>query len=492
MWPGPSSVKFNAVSEEKLNDQQGNHIAIFQNDIDGAAAQFDLLQRAYVGRTIRDALDTWGGGNGLDSYCEQIERDTGLGEFDRLTAAYLRDPKTGVLFCKSMAKHEAGMPYPMSDADWRVAQKMALGGDVLKKSWLRTVNNNSVAARGLGQRVLARAKTYLGEQEDDELTQQHIVEWAHLLGRKDVPKNGAFAWCADFVGGLCVLEGAQVPAPADALLARKYLNVGIRIEPEDAQPGDLCIKERGQGMGHIGIIDSVDLENRTFVPIAGNSDDMVRYEDEDNGGPWHMDSDELLGIVRLVPSKLRPNGTKSIPDTISDSPSLRVQCNAIIAATGAAVVSGYETVVSYVEWIFGIAPSVADNASQAVGTTRQMAEHVGVSLPAKVLVGVALACMVSVIVRQLRQKSTGDVVQAKKFNFGKWPFTKATTAVPAEVELSSPEAVLTIPADDPKMVAKPRSKAKAKPKTTARKRLPKRPAKAKAKPAKSKRAKARA
>lgn len=130
MWPGPSAKKFGMVSEYQTGDRQGNKIAVFPDALHGAAAQFDLLKSKYVGKTVKDAIKTWSGGNSSEAYAKRVAMAAGLAVDDVLTEDTLKGQK-GIDFAKAMAFHEAGAHYPLTDDQWREAQNVAINGTSL-------------------------------------------------------------------------------------------------------------------------------------------------------------------------------------------------------------------------------------------------------------------------------------------------------------------------------------------------------------------------
>jgi len=127
MWPGPSAQKFGSTSSETLRD--GNKIAQFDSPILGAAAQFDLLASPrYVGRPIGQVIDEWSGSTGgkgnVSDYATKVANSVGLKPSDPLSLDILQGP-TGVALAKTQAQWEAGSPYPLSDDQWKTAQRLA-------------------------------------------------------------------------------------------------------------------------------------------------------------------------------------------------------------------------------------------------------------------------------------------------------------------------------------------------------------------------------
>jgi hypothetical protein len=127
-YPGPSARRFGSNRFAVIGG--GHRIAIFDDPIVGAAAQFDLLNRGYVGRTLRSAIEKWSGGNFSSSYVRSVSRETGIKANDVLTSELIAGPQ-GVALVRSMARHEAGEAYPLTHEQWAEAQKLALGARAL-------------------------------------------------------------------------------------------------------------------------------------------------------------------------------------------------------------------------------------------------------------------------------------------------------------------------------------------------------------------------
>jgi hypothetical protein len=88
--------------------------------VNGAAANFDLLRRNYVGLTIGAAGAKWTGDNGF-----------GIPGYDPnaiLTAEMVDDPAQAIAVMKAMARREAGRESPLTDEQWRQAHAMFKAG----------------------------------------------------------------------------------------------------------------------------------------------------------------------------------------------------------------------------------------------------------------------------------------------------------------------------------------------------------------------------
>jgi hypothetical protein len=126
-WPGPSSERFGELDSVDLNDglNQGNKAAVFPSAVHGGAALFDLYNRQYAGQTLRQALNRWAGGNNIDSYLSMFSQHMGLGPNDVINSKDIKNRTWAIRFAKTMARHEAGVPYPMDDRAWQQAHAMA-------------------------------------------------------------------------------------------------------------------------------------------------------------------------------------------------------------------------------------------------------------------------------------------------------------------------------------------------------------------------------
>src|SRR5690606_13153203 len=121
MYPGKIASLFGATGEENLST--GHKIARFENPIQGAAAQFALLNSFYKDMTLKDALNKWSGGNNVDSYVSFVQQRTGLSPNTPITTELLQSP-VGVALTKAMSAFETGREFPLADQEWFAAQKL--------------------------------------------------------------------------------------------------------------------------------------------------------------------------------------------------------------------------------------------------------------------------------------------------------------------------------------------------------------------------------
>lgn len=129
MHLGKIAKKWGAMGKEELKDGTGqkNNAAVFPDALSGFAAQFDLLKSSYLGKSLRQAIQEWSGGNNVNDYLEHIRRETGFNERTFLSREFLAS-ENGFRLVKAMAKHEAGRQYPVDDDVIRTAQVMVMSG----------------------------------------------------------------------------------------------------------------------------------------------------------------------------------------------------------------------------------------------------------------------------------------------------------------------------------------------------------------------------
>jgi hypothetical protein len=129
MYPGKSSKKFGSTSYETLRSKDGVHkIATFPTKLHGAAAMFDLLDRAYSGMTVEAAVQKWCGNYYLATYLKVLDKRGNIAPGVELTKAFLRDHGRSIPLARAMAWQEAGQEYPLTEQEWVEAHSMAFAG----------------------------------------------------------------------------------------------------------------------------------------------------------------------------------------------------------------------------------------------------------------------------------------------------------------------------------------------------------------------------
>lgn len=124
-YPGPTATQFGSSGYGVIGG--GHKIARFATPEQGAAAQFGLLGRRYVGKPLGAAITEWSGGNSSPGYIAAVSRATGLNPGTIITPELLQSPQ-GIGLAKAMARQEAGREFPMTNEQWARAQAIAFGG----------------------------------------------------------------------------------------------------------------------------------------------------------------------------------------------------------------------------------------------------------------------------------------------------------------------------------------------------------------------------
>lgn len=124
-WYGPTAQAYGATG--RIDLPGGNNAAVFDDPVNGAAAQFALWGKRYADMPLSAAISKWSGGNSSPAYVNFIQKQTGLLPDTVLTRDVLAGPQ-GVALAKAQAHWEAGKDYPLSDDQWRAAQAKAFGG----------------------------------------------------------------------------------------------------------------------------------------------------------------------------------------------------------------------------------------------------------------------------------------------------------------------------------------------------------------------------
>jgi uncharacterized protein (TIGR02594 family) len=248
-----------------------------------------------------------------------------------------------------------------------------------------------------------------------------IEVWESRLGVKEVPGKGTNPvideWCADAghpelndndawcsVSMASAAKAADLPFPPKNVnaAARSWLTMGVTINPDDVQPGDVLVWPRGNStwQGHVNCCHEV----RTYrgkvqvKAIGGNQSNAVTITD------WQNISGVLPnGVRRLVPATvkdLRKAGSTTIKDADGEEK---------LGIVGAFFVPIFEGARAVIEGMFGsVAPpqfaSLPDGLSWW-GTLLEVAGRVWGYAAAHPWLAAVLLISIGMVVRsQLRKR----------------------------------------------------------------------------------------
>jgi murein L,D-transpeptidase YcbB/YkuD len=182
MWPGATATKWGSTKWQYLADGtgqggggKGNKIAIFDNWVDGIAAQMDLWRTSknYKNKRLKDAIQIWSGGNNVPSYLTYLKaRVPGLTNDTVMDEAFWRGPMA-IPFLKAQAQHEAGKAIPASDEDYATAQRRVMAeqatADMVSATDVKPILRNGsvgVAVKALQQALGIPADAIFGRDTE--------------------------------------------------------------------------------------------------------------------------------------------------------------------------------------------------------------------------------------------------------------------------------------------------------------------------------------
>ncbi len=257
----------------------GLKIARFPSPVNGAASNFDLLNRDYTGMTIGAAGRKWTGAHGFGV--------PGYDPNSMLTKQMVDDPSQAIPLLKAIANRESGRGNNLTEEQWRQAHQMFEAGsadaylDGLPAMDLSKVQIGKKTGAGL----LKRALEHIGE------------EYENVLVPKDDP-NWKGPWdCAEFMSWLVYQEARKLygctddkadPSKAEAYTGAwkndaERLGKKVSVAEAAATPGGIVLRyPPGPGkMGHIALCDG----NGGTVEAKGERYGVVA--DTVHGRTWH-------------------------------------------------------------------------------------------------------------------------------------------------------------------------------------------------------------
>jgi uncharacterized protein (TIGR02594 family) len=145
------------------------------------------------------------------------------------------------------------------------------------------------------------AQTYIGTTEGPGPENNPVIMEMYASVGHDWVEHDSVAWCAAFVGHC--LERAGIRSTRK-LTARSYLDWGVPVEIDDAQPGDIAVIPRGASswQGHVFFIDRV--EGPWVWGLGGNQSDAVTVK--------RYPISKLLGLRRA--GNIAPAVTMTVRD----------------------------------------------------------------------------------------------------------------------------------------------------------------------------------
>jgi Putative peptidoglycan binding domain len=156
-FPSAEAARFGQTGYGSLLGGQFK-IARFPSPVNGAAANFDLLDRKYTGMMIGAAGTKWTGAFGFGV--------PGYDPNSMLTKAMLEDPSQAIPLLKAIAGRESGRGNNLTEEQWRQAHAMFKLGSADK--YLASLGQTGPGVTPTGARtgagLLKRAQEHIGEE----------------------------------------------------------------------------------------------------------------------------------------------------------------------------------------------------------------------------------------------------------------------------------------------------------------------------------------
>jgi lysozyme len=101
------------------------------------------------------------------------------------------------------------------------------------------------------------------------------------------------------------------------------------------------------------------------------------------------------------------NPRKTAREAVKDSPSLRLQINALVTTIVLAFWTAWDWVLSFGGWLMSWLPGAANEVGTTVGAVKTIAEPAGIAVPVALMGAVIMSCLLVLFARQLTQKMEG-------------------------------------------------------------------------------------
>lgn len=232
----------------------------------------------------------------------------------------------------------------------------------------------------------AGLKEYPGRRHNPD-----VLRLFHLCGHPEI-KTDETAWCAAFVGG-CLAEAER--QGTGSLMAKSYMRWGVPVRKKASAilPGDVVVMDRGSDkrFGHVEFVKRV-LPNNRVECLGGNVKNMVKLTSRPIAG--------LLAVRRAPPV----GGARPVLPTVTDSPTLSMQFNGLLAALGSAIYTAWDWLSTTASAAMTLLPGVADTVSTTVGAGQTITTSAGLEWPSILGFAFAAVCFATAFGRLLLQR----------------------------------------------------------------------------------------
>lgn len=368
MYPGPSSRKFGSTRTNVIGG--GHKIAQFPTHEAGAAAMFDLLARAYAGKTLEALLTRWSGGNSVQAYLATVKSKAGLLPSTVIDRAFLENVDKAVSLARAMAAHEAGQDYPLDTRGWVKAHGMVFApvASATRGDWMTIAKSHMGVAEVAGARDNPTILQFYADVDHPEID------------------NDETSWCAAFVGS-CLKRAGMRYLPT--LLARDYTKYGPDVKKPEV--GRIAVFWRGSPSswkGHVGFITKFDDESLWI--LGGNQGNEVSVE--------KFSRSKLLAIVEPVPA------LKTVTETVADSRSLTSCILSFLTLVAAGLTNIVDTVANSISFLVTHGPAAVLEAGDKISPFQSLALRLDLPWPVKVTMIALAGSLALILYREFKRK----------------------------------------------------------------------------------------
>lgn len=245
-YPSVEAARFGQIGYGVIGG--GHKIALFPHAINGAASNFDLLRRGYVGMQFGAAGKKWTGSNGFGI--------PGYSDETMLTADMVDDPAVAVPIMKAIARREAGEDSPLTETEWRAAHAMFRAGSA--DAWLSSPPTASATRRPIGADLVALARKFIGRPYAHTLVPKDDATYAGPFDCAELASYVVYQVTSRLYG--CTDDNAK-PSVADAYTGAWKRDAGslgnvITVAEAARTPGAFVLRyppSGAGGMGHIAL-----------------------------------------------------------------------------------------------------------------------------------------------------------------------------------------------------------------------------------------------
>jgi uncharacterized protein (TIGR02594 family) len=129
-----------------------------------------------------------------------------------------------------------------------------------------------------------------------------ILRWFAEIGHPEIIDETT-SWCSVCASSAAIESGLPCPPVKVNMMARSWLQWGVKVKPDDIQPGDVAVWPRGNSnwQGHVNVVESVVGDR--VICVGGNQSGLRGGDAVTRAKPRPIS--EALGFRRGVPATVK-------------------------------------------------------------------------------------------------------------------------------------------------------------------------------------------